>query len=160
MGAVLVALMLRLSWPGLAMAELGHGTATIGGGGFDFSEQQQIYEPLEEGDLYLGLFEGPQGGYRFFTWWNGSLILTADSTLEQITTAPVEDAAYGQEAVPILGQAYIVKTSDGFYAKFAVREYYSAAVIEYYVQLNGTNVFVDPVAIEPTTWGRIKAVYE
>jgi hypothetical protein len=55
-----------------------------------------------------------------------------------------------------------MKTGDGFYLKFVVRRFQplgGGLLIEYYVQMDGSNNLDDFVAVRPTTWGRVKALY-
>lgn len=157
---ILLGLFLLLGWTTHSRAELAHGTVDLREGGLDFSELQLVEFGSPAADLGLIYVVDPPLGYRFWTGWNGSFIMTADSTLEEITAAPEDDALYDQDAVPVVGQAYIVKASDGFYAKFALREFSRDVLIEYYVQLDGTNVLIDAVPLQQTTWGRIKALYD
>ena len=161
----LVALVVLSSFASTARAALVHGDVNIAVDGFDFSEQRLVPSGgnSEEMDLMYAVVVSPPLGPMFYTGINYSYILAVpDSTLDQVTVAPEDSSVYSMDAVPVLGRTYIVKTSDGFYAKFALREFTPDIVvrIEYYVQMDGTNnLDTTTVPVEQVTWGQIKALY-
>jgi hypothetical protein len=148
--------------PGTPRADLITGTVDLAFGGFDFTTQVQNPAYTPQRDISWCVVVDPPLGDRFCLW-NGAGILAVDSTVENITYAPPDISSYGFDVAPILGQAYVLMTGDGFYVKFAVRqlEPYAHLAIEYYVQMDGTNNLNDDliVAVQETTWGRVKSLY-
>jgi hypothetical protein len=85
----------------------------------------------------------------------------ADSTYEELTTAPDDTGQYDWVEDFFLDTVYIVLTNDGHYAKIRTLgvTIQSKVIFEYTYQDDGTRILVDKVSIEATTWGRIKALY-
>lgn len=149
--------------PVTARADLAHGTVDLSWGGFDFSTQTQHVTDIDDIDIASCIIVDPPLGYRFCLWYGAGILAVADTTVENITYAPADITAYDFDVAPVQGQAYVLKAGDGFYVKFAVRLFqpYTTLTIEYYVQMDGTNNLNDDliVAVEETTWGRVKALY-
>jgi hypothetical protein len=145
-----------------ASANLVHGTVDLVGiGGFDFSDQKVYPPPVTDYpiDISFAIVVDPPLGPRLVAW-HGYILAVPDSLVENITTAPEDASAYHLDEIPVYNRAYVFKTEDGFYAKFAVRSELSGnMIIEYFVQTDGTNVLVDPTPTQATTWGRVKALY-
>jgi hypothetical protein len=81
-----------------------------------------------------------------------------DTPLEQLAEAPEGLVPFGATAQ--LNRTYVVKTGDNIYAKFAVRSMdWAGILIEYYVQMDGSPSFGPALAVEHSTWGRVKALY-
>jgi hypothetical protein len=144
-------------------ADLKRGTVDLFNGGFDFTTETQdpLYNPWI--DIAWCIVVDPPIGDLFCLWNGAGLLAVPDSTLESITCAPPDISSYEFEVAPTLGMAYVMRTGDGVYLKFAVREFepYVGLVIEYYVQKDGTNNLRDDVivTVRAATWGRVKALY-
>jgi len=64
----------------------------------------------------------PPLGDQLCMWNDAGILAVADTTVEDISYASPDDQFYTHDGVPpIEGQAYVMKTGDGFYLKFAVR---------------------------------------
>jgi hypothetical protein len=146
----------------LAGARLAHGTVDLEGCHFVFGEQKcypgnLVDDPV---DIALIIIVEPPLGPMLSAWHDGGILAVPDSTVENITWAPSDMKAYGIGAPPVYNRAYVFKTGDGFYAKFAFRSEYSGqAIIEYWVQIDHTNILVDPTPTQASTWGRVKSLY-
>jgi hypothetical protein len=152
--------------PELPRADLTHGFVNLVNGGFDFSTRTQYAGGVDYIDVAWCVVLDPPLGDRLCMWNGSGILAVPDSAVEDITHAPPESTLYSPDANPVPGQAYVVRTGDGFYAKFAVREFIKTAdahslLIEYFVQMDGTNHLDDDiiVAVQQTTWGRVKALY-
>jgi hypothetical protein len=104
--------------------------------------------------------------------WNNGLNCRAcngaevDGSLESITVAPEHLSSFGSRRIDTftLDQCYVIKTSDGLYAKFRVMGfdmdgYCCSITVDYYVQMDGSPSFAPALPVEPATWGRVKALY-
>ena len=142
-------------------AELIHGTATFGFfQAIDFSTQSIVScntptsdACVSENVIFLTI---DLIGYNDCT-----IAFVPDSTLEAITTAPMT-GYHPTENLDQVNKAYVARTGDGFYAKFAPRSIDNAnliVTIEYYVQMDGSPSFGPSLPTASTTWGRIKALY-
>jgi hypothetical protein len=125
--------------------------------GFDFATQSIMsWTTSADSDLSFSLDvfdENPAIALK------NCLGTVADVSLEALAEAPEEMAPLGGLNVQ-LNQTTVVKTADNIYVKFAARSlpgYYIE--IEYYVQNDGSRSFGPLLAVEPTTWGRVKALY-
>jgi hypothetical protein len=144
-----------------ARAEIAHGFADITVEGFDFSEQVLAHAMDPATDIVIAFVVDPPLGYMLFSCNNSSLMIAVpDTTLEDLMEAPEDLGSYGCDGQVVVDRTYVIATSDGVYAKFAVRTFTeSDRIIEYYVQTDGSRNLVDPVATEVTTWGRVKSLY-
>ncbi len=169
-----------LGGPGPTRAEVIHGVNgvmdmnlgapyCVCGYEFDFETQQPLFYPPYPPDLTdLGaLSSGEQFSSSYpitFRLLHGATgLAVVDSTLEALTTAPPLPYANTIPG-PAIGRTYVVLTGEGRYVKFAVRTMqegpgFGEVGIEFYVQMDGTPYFGPTVAVRPTTWGRIKALY-
>lgn len=151
--------------PNTASGELIHGTAKLFLGwdcdcdqSIDFSAQSLVFCHTPEADFaYYCDSKNPQqiefGGYP------GELMLTVDDIpFEDIDLAPLSGNLY--QAVR-LNRTYIMRTRDPLWAKVGVISINAGGTVDvqYVVQTDGTRVLGIPLAVEPTTWGRIKALY-
>jgi hypothetical protein len=149
--------------PATPRADLAQGSVDLLYGGFDFSTETQdpLYNPYK--DISWCIIVDPPLGDRFCLWNGAGLLAVPDTTVENITYAPPDISSYEFDVAPTLGQSYVMKTGDGIFLKFSVRQFvpYVTLVIEYYVQKDGTNNLRDDiiVPVRPATWGRIKALY-
>jgi hypothetical protein len=163
LGQTVFALVCFALAPGTARADLARGTVDLSWGGFDFTTQTQnpLYTP--DRDISWCIIVEPPLGDRFCLWNGAGILAVADSAVENITYAPPDITSYDFDAIPVNEQAYVLMTGDGFYVKFAVRQFqpYGQLTIEYFVQMDGTNNLNDDliVAVQETTWGRVKSLY-
>jgi hypothetical protein len=59
----------------------------------------------------------------------------------------------------LLTGTFVMKTPENLWVKFTVRGSTGDDVIfEYFLQTDGSRYF-DPVPVEQTTWGKVKALY-
>jgi hypothetical protein len=91
-------------------------------------------------------------------------VTIAPGTLEDLSVAPEKlQGPYGGYGFDVGPGVYVIKTSDGLYVKFDNLSYILNntyyVTLEYYVQTDGTPNFGPSVAVQPTTWGRVKALY-
>jgi hypothetical protein len=155
---IAVLLVIVLSVP--ASAEIVHGFADIQSYAFDFSTQQVVAVDDFEADLGVILIEG-QYKLSVCLIWNFSLMTAIlDTPLDELDEAPADMSLYQCSLLAVVDQTYVVATSDGVYAKFALRQFDNDGhIIEYYVQTDGPRNFTEPVGIEVTTWSRVKSLY-
>ena len=149
--------------PAGVSAQIVHGFADLFQGDFDFSTQTLVNHNGPENDISLAFVVDPPLGWRIHTTFSGSYLLTVpDTTPEVFSTASTDPAAYNGDAPIVVGLTYVIMTADGVFAKFTFRTWvpYSEAMMEYYVQLDGTPDLETPIPIRLTTWGRIKTLYD
>jgi len=125
---------------------------------FDFLTQAIVPFTSESADVYYG--EEAHGGTYYMMGKNctGGAV---EGKLEDLTVAPELVGAFTLDAFWI-DRTFVVRTGDNIYAKFAVRSIDSSGdiiTIEYYVQTDGSPNFGPLVAVQSTTWGRVKALY-
>lgn len=168
-----VAMILMFTCVAGVRAEVIHGEDTVrfydGAGGtiggvLDLDSQTVVRWPSSDSDIGATFPLNCHLGAASLWLRNGTTILAVDSTLEELTTAP--PLPYGTDnSFPPLNTTYVAHTSDGAFAKFTIRDMkytqciYVEAVIEYYVQTDGSRDFGPEVGTESTTWSRIKALY-
>ncbi len=128
-------------------------------GGWDFSEETPVH--WLDGDIQVGHVGDPPLGWLVGGANGAGIILLADSTFEDLSEAPADSSLYNYwgEEPGIPGATYVCRTGDGHYAKFRFLDPFFSE-IEYAYQTDGRPSFLDPVPVEETTWGRIKALYE
>jgi hypothetical protein len=133
--------------------------------GFDFSTQTIV--PLNSGSADVYCFEYYRNGSEWVASKDGNGVVVIDS-LENVKLAPkVLSTGEFEGQVEFQGQVYdpytfVFRTNDGLYAKFAVRSVSTVCCgisIEYYLQTDGTRSFDPEVAVEASTWGRVKALF-
>lgn len=133
----------------------------------DFSTQTTTAPGAEDADLYYAEVPGVPGAWLFHGL-NGARVLVVPEPFDELVVAP-EPAAANVATPATLGQTYVIKTGDEFYAKFIVREAEDGLPtgwggvccrlkIEYYVQLDGTRNLDSQLSVHATSWGRIKAL--
>jgi hypothetical protein len=128
--------------------------------GLDFATQTVV--PLSSGSADIYFFEYYRNGQEWVATKNGHGG-DVETPLVDLTTAP-EVLSWGELESPApLDRTFVVKSGDGLYAKFAVRTVDSegccSVSIEYYIQTDGTPYFGPALAVEASTWGRVKALY-
>jgi hypothetical protein len=82
---------------------------------------------------------------------------------EDLTVAPTDPSLYYVDQCYVLDGVYVVKTPEGHYAKLKAVDNFSFTNNFYYVyQDDGSPNFFDdlPLAVETTTWGRIKTLFQ
>lgn len=136
---------------------------------FDFDTRTIVTPGSPAADLVYGEDEKSMGWW--FQLFNCQGAEIYDKTLEQVLAAPDKLVELGGQSLsskrPNPG-VFVIKTDDNLYAKFSVRNVYDgingnggccSMVIEYYVQTDGSPSFGPLLASEPSTWGRVKALY-
>ena len=83
----------------------------------------------------------------------------ADSTYENLTSAPTDPDLYLTEEAVFADDVLVVRTREGHYAKIRILPFGSTLMFEYTYQDDGSPSFVPSVAVRSTTWGKIKALY-
>ncbi len=83
----------------------------------------------------------------------------ADSTYENLTSAPTDPDLYLTEEAVFEDDVHVVRTREGHYAKIRILPIGSTLMFEYTYQDDGSPSFVPNVAVRSTTWGKIKALY-
>lgn len=166
--------------PLAADAKLHRGFALIPPGpAWDFSDSTNVMPPAGDlGWIQLELVTGPTGvkpdsfirdqastlamaGIWFQTYTPAMVgYAPGDSTYPELMTAPTDESAYSFGAAILSYGVYVVRTKEYNYAKVRIEQVGGGGItIEYTYQDNGTNVLVEPVAVLPTTWSRIKSLY-
>ena len=154
-----------------ARAELHSGFALIPAGpAWDFSDSVAVAPP--NGDLLWitllankGKPNAARGASAFpyyFLTNPPALIAYApqDSTYESLTTAPEDTMLYTQSAEILSYGVYVIRTKENHFAKLRLEMVGGGGMtIEYTYQDDGTRILVEPVGVEPTTWGRVKSLY-
>ncbi len=74
-------------------------------------------------------------------------------------SAPSDPAAYSQGAEIFESAVYVVRTKENHFAKLIVKRLGGGMTIEYTYQDSGSRILVNTVAIQTTTWGRVKSLY-
>ena len=142
----------------VAHAELKHGYTDIYVG-FDFSTQLVVADVTDD-KCDLCIYHVFMIGERIYTGENASLITTiVNASLNDVTEAPVDSELYSGDAIPWINAAYVVHTSDGYYAKFIMTGKWPSGIIEYWVQMDGSGNLDHTVPVEKSSWGRIKALF-
>lgn len=136
---------------------------------FDFDTQTVVTTSSAAADLIYGEDEKGSGWWFQLYYCQGAVLY--NTTLEQVLTAPdalVELGGAWLSSQVADTRIFVIKTDDDIYAKFAVHHVYDGIngngvcctmEIEYYVQTDGSPSFGPTVATQPTTWGRVKALY-
>jgi hypothetical protein len=126
---------------------------------WDFSDSATC--SLFEG--YCGDFAmGINGGWFLLAMPpDAGIAIVADSTFEELTTAPEDPDRYFVIVYPYPNEVYVVRTEEGHYAKIRPIDLNASGefTFEYRYQDDGSRVLDDTVPVEATSWGRIKALY-
>jgi hypothetical protein len=73
---------------------------------------------------------------------------------------PLPDPLVGERVFDGNSNIYVVRTSDGLYAKFRILGLsVTTMTMEYYVQTDGSPSFGPSLPVQGSTWGRVKALY-
>jgi hypothetical protein len=126
--------------------------------GFDFETQTVVVYTTESSDLSWG--ETTPDGEALFFPHNADGIVHVPTPLTQLETAPTIAAGFSSAQNVNPTAVYVMRTGSGHYVKFA--QHFpdeSDLTIEYYVQMDGSRNFGPTVAVQPTTWGKVKALY-
>jgi hypothetical protein len=166
-----VTVLLLSATGGPARPEVVHGSATVwfyafnfSGQAIDFDTQTLVSYWADDGDL--GVYVSEDQCIADYGLLNGARAKSIPGiALEALTVAP--PLPYGASVQLVLDRTHVVLTNGGVYAKFAFRTievgcprvFRADAVIEYYVQTDGSPNFGPTVPVESTTWGRLKALY-
>ena len=119
---------------------------------FDFSAQATV--PFQSLSADLAYSEDPKGGTWYWYAPRSSVFYYLAATVESLETVPASGTFY--DKIQLSG-TYVMKTEEGYWVKFTVRD--DAFTIEYFVQTDGTTYFGPALAVESSTWGRVKALY-
>ncbi|MBP2680191.1 MAG: hypothetical protein H6Q78_54 [Candidatus Krumholzibacteriota bacterium] len=139
-------------------ADLVHGIGPLSEGGWDFSESTSVDPKFDSNtDLTLVYVVDPPIGSR--AWGlNGAVIVMVDSSFVELTTAPEDTALYDWDWPAVLGETYVIRTTERHYAKFRILNLI-IPTIEYVYQPDGSRMLAEGVPVEATTWGRVKSLY-
>ena len=150
-----------------AEAKLHTGIALIEPGpAWDFSDSVAVTPP--NGDLHwlvVALNSGArsQGAFPYFFLTDApaaAALAPTDSTFEELSSAPTDSVLYQEGAELFTFRVYVVRTQEQHYAKVKIALIGAGGItIQYVYQDDGSRILAEPVAIEPVTWGRIKALY-
>lgn len=126
---------------------------------FDFSTRTVV--PINAGDLSWNLDMRVQPVLEFRQCYAKQVPGTLEDL--QVAPSPIGGPLLGDMGYDAGPGVYVVQTSDGLYVKFRnlcfICDNTYFLKIEYYVQTDGTPNFGPTVAVEPTTWGKVKALY-
>jgi hypothetical protein len=130
--------------------------------GFYFETQTIVVYTTDASDLSWAEVT-PDGEATFFPHSDGGIQLAgpAGSHLAELDTAPAIPANYFESRRLDPGSVYVMRTGAGHYVKFAlhVPDEGADTTIEYYVQMDGSQSFGPALAVQPTTWGGVEALY-
>jgi len=172
---VLTSLVATLAFSNYSVrAELHSGTVLVSPAGvLDFSDAAEVLPP--NGDLYwvttllvrsagsgLAILDRTSTQFYHFLANSPARIAYApgDSTYEEFTTAPSDTSLYGAGLPFLSSEVYVVQTQEMHYAKMRSAIVGGGGItIEYTYQDDGSRVLVRPVAVRPSTWGRVKGLY-
>ncbi len=148
-------------------AELHTGTfGLFPGEGWDFSDS--LITGVLAADIIfdvttLARFRAQRGAATELLWTvSPAAILyvdNADSTYENLDSAPTDPDLYGSSEVAFVGDVFVVRTREAHYARIRVLPFGSILNLEYTYQDDGSPSFVPSVSVRATTWGAIKALY-
>ena len=162
----ILALGALISASSVARSEVLHGTVTLlpwymqgcdcgWDQAFDFSEQ--AITSVGSSGANLAFEFGAQDGRPMWSARNASLLYYLPVTIESLDTVP-ETGTDGRDIRPT--GTFVMKTTEPMWVKFTVRGSTGTdVIIEYYVQTDGTPYFGPALAVESSTWGRVKALY-
>jgi hypothetical protein len=155
------AVVLMLLAPPAAHAELVHGFGSFNNGGFDFSAQEYVTDIDGPFDVWLIDIFDPPIGWVLGGYTDNSIRYHSGVELDDITEAPEDPASYTLFLGVWTDGVYIIRTLDGLYAKLRMTAWapWGPADFEYYVQMDGSTDLDSSIAVVPTTWGSIKALY-
>lgn len=83
----------------------------------------------------------------------------ADSTYENLATAPTDPGLYAASEVAFEGDVFVVRTQEAHYAKMRIVSFGSLIKFEYVYQDDGTPELLQTTPVESKTWGGVKALY-
>ena len=154
-----------LLYTSVAIGDVISGIGDMNLGGWDFSTQTTV-PPMNgpnnnpDNDISFVIVVDPPLGIMVFAE-NGAMVTAIlDSTFEELTEAPGDSSLYALILPASIGDTFVILTTEGFYAKLSPLRIEPWPIIEYVYQPNGSRILVDPVAVEATTWGRVKAAFE
>jgi len=126
--------------------------------GFDFETQSVVVYTTDSSDLSWSEVV-PDAEATLFPH-NAAGIQVVNVPLDELDAAPVIPADYFAERLVSPTAVYVMRTGQGHYVKFA--QHFpdkGDLTIEYYVQMDGSPNFGPALPVQPTTWGRVKALY-
>ena len=162
----ILALTALVSMNSVARSEILHGTVTLlpwympgcdcgWDQAFDFSGQ--AITGINSPGANLAFEFGAQDGMPMWSPRNASLLYYLAATIESLESVP-ETGAFDPYIKPT--GTFVMKTTEPMWAKFTVRGSTGTdVIIEYVVQTDGTRYFGPTLAVERSTWGRVKALY-
>ena len=144
-----------------AGADVIQGTGILSVGSWDFSEQVSVDRFTNpNSDLSFAFVVDPPLGYRVACENGAVAVLIQDSTFDEVTVAPEDTTLYSWDLPAQVGATYVIRTTERHYAKFTPLQLEPVPIIRYAYQPDGSRALIDPVPIEETTWGRVKALYQ
>ena len=129
--------------------------------GWNFEDSTMVSYPDEWERFDFCIFHGSDWGIDVDLVYGKGGILVADSLFESVTIAPENDELYQNNVDRYYNLCYIVKTSNGCYAKIKIlypKPFDTTNVVEYVYQPDGSRILVSPVPVENISWGRIKSI--
>ena len=144
------------------LAELHEGVALIHPlNSWDFSESAAV--GFADGDINYSLTFSvgePLKGSPYWIFGNyPAVIAVSDTPYADLTEAPEDTSKYAGGVNVFPDEAYVVRTVEGHYAKFQVI-FFEPMTLEYVYQDDGSRSLSPGTPTEPSTWGRIKVLYE
>ena len=147
--------------PAEANSEVISGIVNLIHGGWDFSEQVSTTGPFE-GDISIVIVVDPPLGWRVVASFFSTALIAVipDSTYEELQFAPADTSVYSFDAPADVGLVYVIRTEEGHYAKMHLLQCdYAGISMEYTYQPDGSRRLFNEIAVESTSWGKIKALY-
>lgn len=83
----------------------------------------------------------------------------AGTVYEDLEEAPTDPLAYENDYAVFPDEVYVIKTREVHYAKIKIISRGGVVVFKYTYQDDGSTSFIPPVATQPVTWGRVKALF-
>lgn len=164
LGCLVVAVVLFLGSPSRADIHAGF-ALIIPGPAWDFSDSTLVVPP--NGDLrwitvLANSTDSKTSNFSYFFVTDFPAMIayaSADSSYEELTSAPSDSSVYAQSKGLYTFAVYVVRTKEGHYAKLRVFMLGGGMTIEYTYQDDGTRILRRPVGVKATTWGKVKSLY-
>lgn len=121
----------------------------------DFSAQTIVSKSSASADLAFEFTA--QHGTPVWSPLHTTTFYYLTDTIESLLSVPATGDFY--DKIQPTG-TFVMKTSENLWVKFTVRGSTGTdVIIEYYLQPDGSRYFGPLLAVEPSTWGSVKALY-